>query len=256
MKLLLALPFLAFLVGVTAMADTLQLANGKSMEGTLVGRDNGVIKFKTQEGVVVSIDEKDVKNIVFGGTSNNSKTTKAAAPAAKPAAKPVAKAPTGPITVPAGTVINVRKKESVNSKKHAAGHKFSAALEADLVVNKQVVAKKGSTVYGMLQSSKQARRVVGKSEMTLSFTGIMINNQIKPIQTGEIKAVADTGSGQKTAGRTARFAAIGALADGSDGAKTGAKIGLGVSLLTRGGSIDIPAGTLLNFPLAAALTTP
>jgi len=253
MKLLHTLPFIALLVGVTAMADTLELANGKSMEGTLVGRDNGVIRFKTKEGVVVSIDEKDVKNIAFGGSA---KPKKAAAPAAKPAAKPVAKAPAGPITVPAGTIINVRMKESVNSSKNAAGHKFTAALENDLVVNKQVVAKKGATVYGVLRSSQQAGRVVGKSEMTIAFTGIMINKQIKPIQTGEINAVAQTSSGQKTVGRTARFAAIGALADGSKGAKTGAKIGLGVSLLTRGGSIDIPAGTILNFPLSVALTTP
>jgi len=78
----------------------------------------------------------------------------------------------------------------------------------------------------------------------------MINNQIKPISSGSVKAVADSGSGKRTAGKTARFAAIGALADGNKGAK----IGLGVSLLTRGGSINIPAGTLLEVPLAAGLT--
>jgi len=82
----------------------------------------------------------------------------------------------------------------------------------------------------------------------------MISNQIKPISSGSVKAVAESGSGKKTVGKTARFAAIGALADGNKGAKQGAKIGLGVSVLTKGGSINIPAGTLLDVPLAAGLT--
>ncbi len=218
MKLLLNLPWLAMLVVLTAAADTLELANGKSMEGRFVSRDKGVVKFETKEGVVVSIDEKDVKSISLGGAK---KSTEAAVPAAKPAAKPVAKESAGPITVPAGTVIHVRMKESVNTKQHAAGHKFTAVMETDLVVNGKVVVSKGSNVYGVLQSTKKARRLVGKSEMSMAFTGIMINNQIKPIQAGEIKVVAESGSGKETASRTARAAAIGGLIDGSSGAKNG-----------------------------------
>ena len=242
MKLLHTLPFIMMLVGVTAVADTLELTNGKSMDGSFVGRDKGAIKFKTKEGIVISIDEKDVKNIVFAGAA---KSTEAAAP--------VVKKSTGSSTAPAGTVVHVRMKDSVSSK-HSAGHKFTAVLEADLVANSKVVAAKGSTVYGVLQASKQAGRVAGKAEMTIAFTGIMVNNQIKSIQSGEIKAVAATTSGQETVGRSARFAVIGALADGSKGAKRGAKIGLGVSLLSRGGSINIAAGTLLDFPLTADFT--
>ncbi len=252
MKLLRALPLIAMLVGTNTVADTLQLSNGKSMEGTLVGRDKGIVKFKTKEGVVVSLDEKDVKNIVLG--SANSGATAASKKAATTAAKPAEAQATGPITLPAGTVMRVRLKESINSRKQSSGHKFTAILETDLLVKNNIALKKGANIYGVLQSVKQARRVIGKSEMTLSFTGVMINNQIIPLKAGEIKAVAESGSGQETAGRAARYAAIGALADGSSGAKTGAKIGLGVSLLTRGGSIDIPAGTLLDFPLAAPLT--
>ena len=239
MKLLYVLPCLALLLGGTVAADTLELANGKSMEGKFVGRESGVVKFETREGIVVSIDEKDVKNIVFGGASSSTAT------------KPVVKESAGPVTAPAGTVIHVRLKEPINSKQHSAGHKFTAVTEADVVANGHVVVPKGSTVYGVLQTSQQAGRVAGKSEMTMAFTGIMVNNQIKPIQAGEIKAVAEGGSGQETASRTGRFAVIGALASGSKGAKRGAKIGLGASLLTRGGSINVPAGTLLDFPLSA-----
>ena len=41
-----------------------------------------------------------------------------------------------------------------------------------------------------------------------------------------------------SAGRTARAAAIGGLIDGSSGARTGAKVGLGASIITGGANIN------------------
>ena len=76
-----------------------------------------------------------------------------------------------------------------------------------------------------------------------------------PIKTSPVQAVSD-GTAKKTIGKTARMAAIGGLINGSDGAKDGAKVGAGLSLLTSGSSINIPAGTLLEFSLAAPLAKP
>ena len=45
-----------------------------------------------------------------------------------------------------------------------------------------------------------------------------------------------------------------AVAENADPSRTGAKVGAGVSVLTRGQSINIPAGTLLDFTLAAPFT--
>lgn len=122
-------------------------------------------------------------------------------------------------------------------------------LETDLAVGKTVVASRGSNIYGELTQAKQAGRVVGKSELTIAFTGLMINNQIRPIRTSEIKAVAESGSGKNTLGKIARSAAIGGLIDGKSGAKTSARVGVGLSLLTKGGR-NIPANTLLEVRLA------
>lgn len=242
------------LIASLAIADTLEFTNGKSLEGTFISRSKGMVQFEVN-GIVGNYDEKDIKNIAFGGETAEKTGVSEPAPASKEAAaheQPAAVA-AKPVTVASGTVVHVRTSESVNTKQHKAGHKFTAKLEADLISGDgTVAAPRGSTVYGEISSSRQAGRVAGKSEMTIVFTGIMVENQIKPIQSGEIQAVAESGSGRETVGRAARFAAIGALADGSDGAKTGAKIGAGVSLLTKGENIDIPAGTLLDFPLAAA----
>jgi hypothetical protein len=235
------------LIGSAVWADTLELSNGQKIEGTLIGRSDGSIKFEVN-GITTTYDEKDVKNIALGSSQENTKKTADAVPAKEsPAAA-------GATTVPSGTQLTVRTKEPLDSSRHKAGHKFTATLEADLAVGGTVVAPRGSNVYGELTQAKQAGRVAGKSELTVAFTGLMINNQIKPIRTSEIQAVADSNQAKNTVGKTARGAAIGGLIDGSSGAKTGAKVGVGASLLTRGGRINIPANTLLETRLAEPFT--
>jgi hypothetical protein len=232
-----------FLVSGTIWADILELTNGNKIEGTFVGRSDGSIKFEV-DGITSTYNEKDVKNITFGSSEEKAE----AAPTGE-ASNMVAS-----VTVPAGTRLMVRTKEPLDSSRQKAGHRFTAVLEADLVVDGVVVASRGSNVYGELTEAKQAGRLVGKSKMTIIFTGLMINNQIKPIRTGAIQAVAESGSGKDTAKKTVGAAAIGGLIDGKSGAKTGAKVGLGIALLTRGGKINIPANTLLEVPLAEQFT--
>jgi len=231
----------------TIWADTLELTNGQKIEGTLVGRSDVSVKFEVN-GITTTYDEKDVKNITFGPSQQKTKKTTDTAQAGE------SPAVTDTITVPSGTQLMVRTKEPLDSSRQKAGHKFTAMLEADLAVGGTVVASRGSNVYGELTQAKQAGRVAGKSELTIAFTGLMINNQIRPIRTSEIKAVAESGSGKNTVGKTARGAAIGGLIDGKSGARTGAKVGVGLSVLTRGGRINIPANTLLEVRLADPFT--
>ena len=117
-----------------------------------------------------------------------------------------------------------------------------------MVADGQVVAERGSTVYGVITQAKKSGRLAGKSTLSLTLTDIMINNQMMPIVTSESSGES-TSTGGKTVGTTARTAAIGGLINGSKGAKDGAKVGLGVSVLTRGNSVSIPSGTLLDFRL-------
>jgi hypothetical protein len=248
-KVLICITLCFLLISGTIWADTLELTNGKKIEGTFVGRSDGSVKFEV-DGITSTYDEKDVKNISFGSSQKKTENTAQEAPAASEVSNTA-----GSATVPAGAMLLVRTKEPLDSSRQKAGHKFTAVLEADLVVDGAVVAPRGSNVYGELIDAKQAGRVVGKSEMTITFTGLMINNQIRPIKTGAIQAVAESGQGKNTASKVARGAAIGGLADGKSGAKTGAKVGAGAALLTRGGRINIPANTLLEVPLAEPFTS-
>jgi hypothetical protein len=87
----------------------------------------------------------------------------------------------------------------------------------------------------------------------VTFTDLMIDDQLVPIVTGTISSQAG-GEAGRTVGRTARAAALGGLVGGSSGARTGARVGAGASILTSGSSINIPRGTILETSLASALT--
>lgn len=152
------------------------------------------------------------------------------------------------VTVPAGTGFLVRTSQTLSTSQISSGHRFTGRLEADLVADGQVVAARGSTVYGIVTQAKKSGRLAGKSSLTFTLTDIMINNQMRPVVTTDVAAESAETAG-KTAGTTARAAAVGGLIDGKSGAKTGAKVGLGASLLSRGNSATIPSGSLLDFRL-------
>jgi hypothetical protein len=225
-------------------ADTLSLKNGKTFEGSFKGRSEGNVHFES-DGMQISVPESEVDAISFGDSGES---------ASAPTQAEERSAKTDKVTVPSGTILHVRTSDAIDSRKHSQGHKFTSTLEADLEVNGAMAVPKGSVIYGQLSQTKQAGRLLGRSELTIVFDGIMLDNQIKPIQAGAVQAVAQSGSGRDTASKAARGAIIGGLIDGSDGAQTGAKVGLGVALLTRGGGINIPSGTLLDVPLAAPFT--
>jgi hypothetical protein len=234
-----------------ACADLLELKNGKVLQGSYNGGTATSIRF-TAAGEMRSYPTLDILSVVFEATGAPAAVQTAAAVAAPPQAAP-APLPklSGSASLPAGTTLTVKMDSALSTRSHRAGHQFIATLEADLVAGGMVAVPRGTKVYGVLAQSASARRLVGRSEMTIVLNKIMINNQFIPIATTPAVASSAKPAGRQTVGRTARAAAIGGLIDGSDGAKTGAKVGLGVSLLTRGASVDVPAGAMLDFKLSA-----
>lgn len=242
----------------TVLADSLHLKDGQTLIGAFVSRDSDYVVFEIA-GQQLKFDSANVSSINFSAAGMPEVVAepqkavaevKAVVPAAVAPQAAVAKA--GPITLPAGTRIVARTTSALSSQKHGKGHKFIARLEANLMVGDVVAIPRGATLYGVVSEAKKSGRLIGKASMELAFTDVMIDNQLIPIQTTDVKAVTEA-TGKKTLGRTARAAAIGGLADGSDGAKTGAAIGLGLSLLGGGRSINIPSGTMLEFQLSAPL---
>lgn len=229
-------------------ADTLTLIDGQSLQGKLVSRSDAEVVFKVA-GQEMKFPAAKVKALNLDmGTSAPAAAVKAATPAA------VAPATSGAATVAAGTMLTIKLSSSLDTKKHSQGHKFTAVLEANLMAGTTVVAPRGATVYGRVVEAKKSGRLVGKASMLITFTDVMINNKMHPIQTSSIAATTSKGTGASSVGRVGRAAAIGGLADGSKGAKTGAKIGLGAAVLTGGNQVNVPAGTLFDIALSAPLS--
>ncbi|MEP5567681.1 MAG: hypothetical protein ABJN62_07605 [Halioglobus sp.] len=230
---------LAFTVG-TALADTLELADGRLLEGDFVGSSNGIVMFDTGDGIE-AFPEDQVVGVFFSSGVATAETVRTQEPAT--------------VTVPEGTRLVIRTSDSVDTRRHSAGHRFRGQLESALVVDGITVARRGTTVHGRIVQARQSGRLAGSSELAMEFTDIMVNDQLFEMRTGGLQAQGQNEAG-RTIGRTARAAAIGGLASGSSGARTGARVGAGASLLTSGSSINIPAGTILETNLASALSLP
>jgi len=232
---------MVFAVMGTALADTIELADGSLLEGDFVGSSNGIIMFNTGDNIQAFPEDQVVGIFLSDGVA----TAEAAAQAPAPTT----------VTVPSGTRLVIRTSDTVDSSRHSAEHRFRGQLEGALVVGGVTVAPRGTFVHGRITQASQAGRVAGSSELAIEFTDIMIDDQLHQIRTSGLQAQGGS-EGRRTVGRTARAAAIGGLAGGSRGARTGARVGAGAALVTRGASVNIPAGTILETNLAAPLSVP
>ena len=229
---------LGSLVSGTLLADTLELADGTLLEGDFVGSSNGIVMFNTGDGIEASPEEQIVGIFFSSGVAT---------------AEASAQADPNTVTIPAGTRLVIRTTDAIDSNRHSSGHRFRGQLESALVVNGVTAAPRGTFVHGRITQARQSGRMVGSSELAIEFTDLMIDDVLVPISTGGLSAQTQ-GEAARTVGRTARAAAIGGLIDGSSGARTGAKVGVGASILTRGASINVPRGTIVETTLSSPVT--
>lgn len=243
MKLITSFVLLVLMMS-PVLADVIELNNGKKIEGNFIGREGDGIKFDA-DGITMTFNASDVKNISMGSAAQTSSETKteAVTESTKAAKKS---------TVPAGITLVIRIAETLDPSKHAEGHKFTAKLESAIVIDGETIVPVDSNVYGVVLEATKSRRLAGKASIKIGVTDIRINGQMHKIKTTALTGVGEE-TAKKSAGQVGKWAAVGALADGSSGAKTGAKVGLGAAVLTRGNQAQIPAGTLLEFSLTEAV---
>jgi hypothetical protein len=245
------------LLAVSTSADTLQLKDGRVVQGKFLDGNQTYINFivnnKTEQ---YNIDQ--IISITFTGTPA---APSAMAPASAAPAPMTSTADSKTVTVPAGTTLMVRMIDSVDSDKNRVGDRFRASLEQDLTVDGVVVAPRGTDVYGRLAEAKEAGRIQGKSQLKLELTDLLIDNKLQPIMTGDYE-VSGSSRGASTAKRVGGGAAvgaiIGAIAGGGKGAAIGAGVGAGagtaVQVLTKGEQVHVPSETLLDFRIEQPFT--
>jgi hypothetical protein len=240
MKLLLVMS----LVVVSLFADTINFKNGATLKGSIVKEDKSTLTISI-EGKETIYALKDIQSI--------QRDKGVSAPPPPPAA--VSAPPSASLEVAAGTVLHVNIISTIDTNTHSKGDQFKAQLETALLAsNGAIVAPKGSDLYGVVVDASRARRVVGQSKMVVTFETIVIDGKRVPITTNSLNIMAPENEGRDSVKKVARGAAIGALINGSDGAGDGAKVGVGLAMLTRGKSAGMAAGTLFDFTLTSPLS--
>jgi hypothetical protein len=270
-----------------AVADTLELKDGRVLQGRYLGGTQAVLRFEIK-GEVQTFHVADAVAITFTGNSGPASTPAPASqpptpqppsdtataassqqpivsedvppPADKPsslaqqAQDPAAQY--GEITIPAGQSLLVRMIDGVDSSRNHVGDVFHASLETDLYINRTLVAPKGTDVYGRLAEAKEAGRLSGSSELQLELMRIVIDGRDYPLVSSDY-SLKGQGRGSDTAkkvgGGAVVGAIIGAIAGGGKGAAIGAGVGsaagAGVQVFTRGQQVKVPSETLLEFRL-------
>jgi hypothetical protein len=166
------------------------------------------------------------------------------------------------LTIPAGTVIQVRTSDWLSSDRNKTGDEFIATLAQPIVVDGWVVMRRNQNIIGHVTDAKRAGRVSGVSRLQLDLSQLtLVDGQLLPVQTTLLNASAGTSNGRDAAAvglTTGTGAAIGAAAAGGTGAAIGAGAGFVASiagvLLTRGKPTIIPPEDVLTFRLENPVT--
>jgi hypothetical protein len=186
------------------------------------------------------------------------------APEAPPYQPPPPPPPPKPntVTIPEGTVINVRMQEALSSDKNSTGDAFSAVLDKPLVVDGFVIAERGARVEGRIVASKEAGRIKGLSNLAVELLSLhTADGQTVKLVTDSWEKSAESGAkgdAAKVGAAAGIGAAIGAIAGGGKGAAIGAVLGGGAGtggvLATRGKAVKIPVETRIPFRLREPVT--
>lgn len=249
-----------------AAADTLELKDGRVLDGKYLGGTRAILRFEIN-GEVKTFSVNDVVAVTFTSGSNASESSspapapQAPPPQAEPTPPPPPAAPGSPVTLPAGQSLLIRMIDGVDSSKNHVGDIFHASLETDLIVNNTLVAHKGTDVYGRLAESQEAGHISGSAELQLELTKLVIDGQDYPVISSDY-TLKGKGRGSDTAKKVGGGAVLGALigaaAGGGKGAAIGAGVGsaagAGVQVLTRGQQVKVPSETLLEFRLQQPAT--
>ena len=181
----------------------------------------------------------------------SSSTPPAPAPA-QPATRPAATTSTarGSLEVPAGTELDVRLGQNLNSGTAQVEDRFEGTTLVDMNVNGRTAIPAGSVMRGVVTAVEPATRTNRTARMTVSFDQVTVNGRAYPIRGTVTQAI----EGEGIKGETARIgtgagvgAILGGILGGFKGALAGILIGAGGTIAaTEGKEVDLPQGSVLR----------
>ena len=159
--------------------------------------------------------------------------------------------------VPAGTELDVRLQNSLNSGTAQVEDRFEGTTLVDLNVNGRVLIPAGSVMRGVVTAVEPGTRTNRTAKMTVSFDQVTVNGRSYPMRgtvTEAIKGEGIRGEATRAGAGAAVGGIIGAVLGGAKGAVLGVLIGGGGTIAaTEGKEVEIPQGTVLRVRVDAPL---
>lgn len=169
----------------------------------------------------------------------------------------------GPVTIPAGMLLQVRTSEPVDSKRAKDGEPVQFTVIQDVVAGGFLAIPRGATVHGVITEAKNAGsgQLAGRSVLALTLTSLDLGGQTYPLNTDQFKVKGPNKAGQ-TAGNAVGGALVGAIIGCAIGRGPGCAIGAGagaaggtaISAAEPGPRVWIPAEALVTFHINTPLT--
>lgn len=169
----------------------------------------------------------------------------------------------GPVTIPAGTLLQVRTSEPVDSKRARNGEPVQFTVIQDVIAGGVLAIPRGATVHGVVTDAKNvgSGKLGGSSVLALALTSLDLGGQSYPLDTNQFEVKGPNKAGQ-TASNAVGGGIIGALIGCAVGRGAGCAIGAGVgaaagtaaSAASSGPRVWIPAEALVTFHINAAIT--
>ncbi len=229
-------------------ADRLKLRSGRGVDGSFLSADVKTIRLLLANGSIAEFPLDEVAVLELSPRKSP-----------PPPAPDPSRAPS-PVTLPAGTVLNIRIVEAIDVDSARTGATFKSLLDDPLMVGGSVIVPRGSLVMLQAVNVEQAGKIKGADKITLKAKSVAFAGRSYDIVTKPVESKGG-GEGKKSARKIGGGAGLGALVGGIAGGGSGAAIGA-VAGAAAGGIVSsqgtehlqIPAETRLQFALEAAVT--
>lgn len=165
----------------------------------------------------------------------------------------------GPVTIPAGTLLQVRTSDALDLSQLQDGASFQGTAASDVFEGNVLAIPRGAVVEGTVVHVKKPGALGGAGELQLQVTAVDLGGRAYPVNTDIWSSQSRSKTGY-TATNTVGGALLGALIGGllgrgpgvAAGALVGGVGGMAASAATHGPGQGLPAETLLNFHLTRA----
>ena len=166
------------------------------------------------------------------------------------------------LTIATGTPAYVMVMRTIDSKHTKVGTQFHGILVQDIVVQNGVIAiPRGADVTGTVVDARGPGHLKGRPQLALQLTGLNVANTPYPL-TSYVWARGGPGKGGQSAANIGGSAAAGAIVGGAVGGGGTALLGgllgglggAGLSALSSGPRLIVPAESVVTFYLNAPVT--